>query len=202
MSDQVVLIGFGAEGKRELLRLRRRVENPGPMLKAFGRLLVRESQRAFEEQQFGEFAWPSRYPSGGVNIAGSLADLNRGKMPPARRFEPRPALIDKAMLRRSITSSVDGDTVTVGSSLPYAGKHQRGGTETQPVTQKAKDTLLKFLKTPLGRAKGRPLRFLFRRDSLSTKVHRRPFIGVTERGEEALRGVVERFIETGKAGAA
>lgn len=186
-------------------RLVETLERPAPLLAAWGALLVSESQRAFRDQRFGEFAWPARYEGRKdpfLNLAAALAEWNRGGKPRARHFQRRPALIGQGGtgLRGSIASRVVGtDTVEVGSELPYASLHQRGGGTSMPITATAKKAVAKWLRTKRGAPFRDSIGFLFRRDTLNTFLHRRPFVGITDRGQDRVRAALETFVVEGAA---
>ena len=162
------------------------------------KLLRAASQRAFVDQRFGTSVWPPRYPNQQIppfaNVAGIVADFNRGMNAPSRRFEKRPALRDTGemlnRLRGSASASFGDFEVTYKSDVPYADTHQTGGKSTQPVSPQAKTMLKKLLKR---RPELRPrLRFLLTIDELETEVNERPFIGVTEETKPKIVSTVER----------
>lgn len=141
---------------RQLQRLRRGLQNPRRLLKRIGLVLLARAQRAFSEQRLGDVPWLQRGPSQGepyINVAGALTDLNEGGQIKERRFQRRPALVDTGTLRRSLAegesmSFPDKLTVAVGTTVPYAGVHQKGGqTDPIPVTVEAKQALAKQLRT-------------------------------------------------------
>ena len=108
---------------REVATFRARLENPEPALRAVGALMVAASQLAFRQQRLGDIKWPERYPNQQepfINIAGMLADLGQGSAIKERRFQRRPALIDRGQLRDSITFAATSKSVRVGSSKDYA----------------------------------------------------------------------------------
>jgi len=161
------------------------IDLPG-ILDTIGAIMRGASKEAFEIQRFGDARWLYRYPNQGraadfVNIAGALSDLNEGTEPKDRRFDRRPALKDTGALQFSVASRIVGtDGVEVGSALPYAQTMQAGGVTSQTVSQVAKDTLARWLKTPKGRAYRSRLAFLLDADTLETDVVPRPFVGVTD----------------------
>jgi phage gpG-like protein len=132
-----------------LVKLRQKLEHPTGLLKQFGILLVGESQLSFQKQALGTFQWNTRYPTQArhfMNIAGAIMDLEKGPRIKGRRFENRPALIDTAMLSRSVTfeaGAPDAHTVTIGSKRQGMAKHQWGGETRQPVTATIKSNLRK-----------------------------------------------------------
>lgn len=146
MAREVVI-----ETREELDRFVARLENETRVpLDIMGGRLATSSQKAFTDQQFGDFSWPARYFGKGdpfVNVAGAIEDLTTGARIKSRRFETRPALTDTGTLFKSITHEVkSGTEVQVGSPLEYAADHQHGKSRSMPVTQTVKDNLAKWLK--------------------------------------------------------
>lgn len=163
----------------------------GPALKRIGALMVSESQSAFRDQKFGSTAWkPRRVP----NVFGILQDFADGRRePPARRFEARPVLMDTGRLRQSIAWRLmaSGDVVEVGSNLPYAATHHRGGEiESATITQQMQSAIWAWLKSG-GRDHKRRLGWLLNRKftgkKLTGKVSARPIVGITRDTIEAAR---------------
>src|SRR5437899_1789490 len=93
------------------------LKNPTRFLKRAGLLLASRAQAAFREQKRGNVQWPARAVP---NVIGILDDLAHDVNPPARRFDPRPAGVDKGTLRDSLTAAavhlVSGDTVEIGTN--------------------------------------------------------------------------------------
>jgi phage gpG-like protein len=190
-------------------------------LKQIGIYLVNQAQDAFVRQGLGEIEWPERYPNQSepfVNVAGLVSDFNSGKSEPkANRFDRRPAAMESGTLAGSITFTVFGDHVSVGTNVPYAPLHQYGGKSRQPVTPEAKARLGKWFEkrgrkakkerakartettNPLARDVAKPdplvekLRFLLTTDELETEVVQRPFLGITDEVEREIRDVVEAW---------
>jgi len=152
----------------------RRARSLRPILKAIGIEAVRASQVAFRQQKFGGAGW---VPRGKPSTLGIIADLNAGSTPKQRRFESRPALVDTGALRKSISFSVTGDTITVGTSLHYAPLLQEGGEVTKELTKTGQ--------TKLGELIGQSpdkwafLNKLMKKGSHKAKVRARPFVGMT-----------------------
>lgn len=202
-----VILG-GDDPERDLRELLRVMRDGGSAVwlkttRQIAKLLRAASQRAFVDQRFGTDVWPPRYPNQEVppfaNVAGIVADFNRGMNAPSRRFEKRPALRDTGEMLNRLRGSaavVFGDfEVSVRSDVDYAEKHQTGGKSSQPVSPQAKTMLAKLLKKrPELRAK---LGFLFTIDELETEVNKRPFIGVTEETKPKIVRTVEHNL-TGK----
>lgn len=141
------------EGTR-LRLLRTTIENPEPVLKGCGALMVARSQRAFlEERMPPKGKWPDR-PN--PNWPAVIHDFHAGRAkPPAHRFGGHPLLRDTNLLKNSIAFGapssasriVDRYTVQVGSNLPYAGPLLRGiPTLTDVVTKDFQAWLWKFIK--------------------------------------------------------
>lgn len=181
-----------------------------PLMKQIGALNVEASQNAFNEQKFGKFKWPERYPNQRapkLNVAGALSDFNAGKKNPKPiRFEDRPALMDTGHLQQSITFQVlNSTTEETGTTKPYANLHQQGGKSTQPVTNTAKEGIADWLWTPStskgpiflrkfrkGRAEyAKHLVPLLFKSSLVTNVNKRPFIGMTD---ELMNNIIQTII--------
>lgn len=192
-----------------LVRFKRALDrNPAGLLRQIGMILLEDSQRAFDEQRFGDKAWPERYPRQKpprVNVAGIVADFAAGrKTPPKRRFQPRPAGLDTGMLRRSLQSASKAIrpqawSVFVGTTVPYAGKFHAGGKSRQTVTSTVKKLLAAFLRKKKNRIYGQRLGFLFRRSALETKSPARPIVGVTARAEKRINLLIREWFEGGGA---
>ena len=165
-------------------RWERNLSNPQAALKQVGAMMVAESQRAFVNQKIGDKSWDARAP---INVLGIIADFAAGKKtPPSRRFENRPALRDTGRLAASITFRVigAGDVVEVGSNLPYAAVHHRGGTvESKPITEQVRTALNDFLKGK-GKQYRKRLGWLLNRKfagkTLKQKVPARPIVAITD----------------------
>lgn len=166
------------EPGRVLSALREATVDPRPALTAIGAMLESRAKVAFQEQRRGKDKWPARHVP---NVAGIVADVREGRVPPARRFEGRPAGIDTGRLMADISSRVTAkDTVEIGSRLPYAGLIQYGGTSKQPWPKSAKETLRKLLlREPFKTYEDR-LRWLLGDEitEVETNVPARPFLGL------------------------
>jgi phage gpG-like protein len=174
-------------------RWERNLAKPTAALKRIGVLMVAESQRSFKTQRLGRNVWPSRAP---INVFGIIADFAAGKRaPPQRRFQRRPALRDTGRLAASISFRLVGtDSVEVGSNLPYAAVHQSGGeTQSEPITQKVRDLLWRWLKGP-GSAYKRRLGWLlnrkFKDQRLTGNVPQRKFVGITKTLLQDVKSIV------------
>lgn len=141
-------------------------------------------QTQYPNQQPGEFA----------HLAGALSDLNRGSFPKARRFQDKSPLIDTGTLSRSIAyQQVGASAVEVGTRVPYAATHQFGIKTTQPVTETARGTFARWLRTQLGKQFGDRIRHVLDSDVLETQVVARPFLGITKETEKRIRQDVEDY---------
>ena len=130
-----MLSGTFDEG--DLMRgLGRGFADPRRLMKRLGFLIATRGKEAFADQRRGPFVWKRRKVP---NVPGILADLREGKTTiPNRRFEPRPALIDRGRLLADLSSNeavrAEGTfSVSVGSRLPYASLHQFGGDVDVPI---------------------------------------------------------------------
>lgn len=174
-------------------RWRDGLQNSAKALNAIGIMMVSESQRAFQEQRFGNDAWQ---PRSVPNIFGLLQDFADGRdEPKPRRFDARPALEDTGRLRMSIAHRVlNKSTVEVGSNLPYAQVHHAGGeTKSVKITQDLQDRLWKWLKSQgvdLRVRLGWLLNKKWRGSSLDGKVPRRPIVGLTKQTIDDVRDVI------------
>jgi phage gpG-like protein len=195
--------------RRVLRSLGKTLDDPRRILTGIRSILKSQSQEAFKAQRFGDIIWPARYPkqkAPKLNVAGAVQDLATGPRIKARRFEDRPALLDTGILRRSIAAEIAGDTVNVGTKVPYAKIHQSGGVSQQPITPTIKANLATVLKYgDAGRTKaGKPrkidvktqmlrkrLGFLFGVPELVTKIHARPFLGLTDAARAKCEMVIE-----------
>ena len=164
-----------------------RFRNLEPLARAVGLLLVGKSQAAFRQQGRPAGSWAAR---GVPNRIGVLMGLKAGRVPPERRFEPRPAAIDTGALRQSISSTVSGSTVRVGTNLAYAGDVQRGSTKTITVDSGTRKALADWLRTLTGARKQEARRafgFLFRTGSLTVTVPPRPFLVLTDEDRKQIQ---------------
>lgn len=178
-------------------RMESALENPSAALKQIGALMLSESQRAFKLQQFGKTQWDARRVP---NVFGIIADfaLSGRTAPPKRRFDARPALIDKGSaggILGTIDFHVVGkNTVEVGTRLPYAGVHQIGGpVESEKITETLQKKLWKWLKKQSKERKdqlGWLLNKKLRGQTRKMRVPARPFIGITDLTRENVREAI------------
>lgn len=160
-------------------------------LTQIGALLTGRAQARFREQKFGGVNWVARKVP---NIAGIIADLEVGKNPPSRRWDPRPALQDTGRLKGSITWRLVGDgAVEIGSNLSYAADAQYGAHRVFPLTSRVRDGLLRLAqqgKDPTGE-----LEAIATGDDETYEVDtpERIFVGIDGQDEKDIRTVIERW---------
>lgn len=207
--------------------LEQRIEKPQVFLNQVGLILVGISQKAFRDQSFDGIPWEARYPNQNgakLNIAGALKDAEAGaSAPKARRFQDRPAAIDTGALKNSISYTVSGDSVIVGTTNPHAQITQEGGETAIPITDAMRRTIAGWMRKSrkaVKRAKsaatfspkafdrnealGR-LRFVFFKRNgqylvpvKKTTVNARPFIGLTDEARKKIEAWGARWFSTGK----
>lgn len=151
MSEQIELKGLD-EINRRLANLKYR----RPMLERIGQKLVSDFQLGFRQ---------------GVAPDGS-------KWLPLKIRKGQP-LVDKGLLRRSITPSVTDDQLEIGTNLKYARLHQYGG-----VIKPKKGKYLKFA----GRD-GNPV-FVKK-----VTIPARPFLGLEERQVKKINRALQVWVE-------
>ena len=177
--------------------MREAAKDPAPLLNAVGLYMVGKTQQAFRDQGRGGVSWPGR---AGPNRVGILRDLEAGRVPPERRFEPRPAAIDTGRLRASIAYRVQGDTVIVGSNLDYASDVQRGSTVSIQVTGSLRIALAAWLRSLKGDRKRQAraaMGWLFRVGVLTVNVPARPFVMVTDQDRATIRAMAAKYFAGG-----
>lgn len=148
----------------DMVVLKDNLRRPEEAGKQIGTLMVRVSNKSFREQALGELAWKprsvfvkdargTRYLA---NVAGIISDFRRGSTPPARRFEPRPALIDTKTLQNSVAYRLEMEegrcTIVTGTVQPYASTHFHGGEVSQEITPATKDAMRAWIETKTGGA--------------------------------------------------
>jgi len=187
-----------------LVRLKKTLEDPEPLRKMLGALVVAQAQRAFREEAFDGEKWLERYPNQQdpvVNLAGVVADLSRGlDTPKPHRFERRPVGKDEGDLWQSISdrqTSVRTPgryVVEVGSVVEHASRYQFGGVHSQPVSEGTKARIATFIESPAGAPFWKKLFFLTRDDvtELDTDLIPRPYLGITK----ALKAKIVAATET------
>lgn len=177
------------QANKFLVRLTRILASPVVILKRIGALVTSRSQRRFNEQTDAEgTAWPERWTP---NIPGIIDDLQRGSSIKARRFEPRPVLLDTGRLRQSINWQLRSvNEVEIGTNVPYASTHQFGLERSIPVTDKVKTSLAAWLKTSVGNPWRPSLSWLLNKDQIDFTVLRREFIGIGDEDAFYIRQIV------------
>jgi phage gpG-like protein len=172
------------EGERIRL-IKEAFADPRVPLMRIGAMMTTRCQDAFEDQGREE-EWPERITP---NIPGILSDLERGVGVPARRFQPRPAVVDTGRLRNSITwRLVEGAAVEIGTNVPYAALQQWGGEVTIPITGPMKARLAQLIMDDPDRFSS--LDHLLDRDEWNQRVARRVFITVTPVDREDIVQIV------------
>ncbi len=174
-------------------RIERKLDNPTPILKQIGALMLSESQEAFRAQKFDRKKWTPRAP---VNVFGVISDFAQGrKAPLARRFERTPVLSDTGRLRASISFRLLGTrAVEVGSNVKYAAVHQTGGpTESEKLTPTVRKALWRWLRQQgleMRRRLGWLLNKKFAGQTIKGEVPARPFVGITRQTIKDVRAVI------------
>ena len=175
-------------------RIVARLKYPESALKGIGAMMVSESLSAFKNQKFGDKEWRPRAP---INVYGIIGDFHGGaRKPKQRRFQTRPALVDTGRLRKSIAFKIPtSNSVEVGSNVPYAGKHQKGGkTESLPISEKVQTALNRWLKRQ-DKARNDALGFLLspkmKGKTLKGRVPARPFVGITKQTVEDIETTIK-----------
>lgn len=117
---------------KELKRLERTANNAHPVLRAFGKYLLKEHQTLHRTQgKSGGKQWaPRKVPS----IAGILRDLMSGTNLDSSRFQGRPVLNVSGKLRQSYRARASARTLTIDNTAPYAGVHHEGGSQAISIT--------------------------------------------------------------------
>jgi phage virion morphogenesis protein len=104
INDQALRITLG--------NLNERLRNPAPMLRIAGEVMRGSIERTFRDQGSPAGSW--------APLAAST--LKRGKGGSGRKI-----LIQRGLLKNSITYQEDGNTLRIGSNLVYSAIHQFGG---------------------------------------------------------------------------
>lgn len=188
---------FGAE-------IRDATQDIGDLLDLTGQRMKEASVLSFQRAEWDGSPWAEQYPgkpaSEFANTAAILEDLNRGVKPKARRFRRKRALSDTDRLlqsiayRRSGAAAVEAGTIKAGTAVEYAPDQFFGATTTQPVTETAKETLKKWMKTKAGKKYGDRIAFLLESTELSTQINARQFLGIDKVSEKRIRkDVVDYF---------
>lgn len=203
----------------ELAELKTRSQDARVIGGIVARTIESQAQRAFVDQRLGDIEWPERYPSMDdpfVNIAALVNWTSNGGGVLSRFFDRRPALMGEGTLAGSISGRVRGEFVEVGSTLPYAGTHLRGGTTSQPVTDSTKSTVGKWMGMEKKDGKWRPKKnkgsnqqknfdtyflrigWLLGASEIDTEVNARPFLGITPENEREMAEGIEEWVARGE----
>lgn len=164
------------------------MKDPRPLVEAVGLMMVGRAQKAFVDQARGGLAWA---PRSVPNRAGILMDLKAGRVPPSRRWDPRPAGVDTGRLKSSIAYRITGNLeVTVGSKVEYASDVNKGATKTITVDGDLRKRLADWLRSLHGAEKTRAraaMGFLFHTGSLTVTTPPRQFLMVTDDDKARIR---------------
>lgn len=138
------------------------------------------------DQQGRVTKWPARKSP---NIAGIIGDLNSGGSVKARRFTPRPALIDTGVLRMSFfRERLEKNRVLIVSPYARAALHDQGGKTEIRFTSMFRSSLYRAMKKD---KRLRKLGWLFgvskKQQGMTFTVPARPLLELTE---EDLRIIV------------
>lgn len=123
---------------------------------------------------------------GDALVSGTLARFNAEEDPQGNKWKPSrrareeggQTLSDTTMLRGSVEYATAGDKVMVGSNLPYALIHQKGGT-----IKPKKGKYLKF--------KGLGGKDVFARE---VTIPARPYLGVSDEDREEVKATIADFL--------
>lgn len=198
-------ISLGDAGRISVLRAA--IEDPLPLLRRLGALVIAQAKQAWREQRLGTVVWPERYPKQQgdfINIAPVVFQAGLGRTPTSIDFERRPALRDRfgvSIAEGVAMQDVDAESVTVGHKEPWAGVYQFGLVSRIPITQTTRETLWEWLfgSSDAGPRRGREdyarkLSFVFWRDELVGKPYERPFLGLTTQLEDDVDREIARFL--------
>lgn len=182
-----------------------RLADPTELLQEIGALLLSRASRSFRDQARGGEAWGERMVP---NVPGIVADLNGGGDPKARRFDPRPALVDRGTLRNSLTMLVAGDTVVIGTNVPYAALHNEGGTSSVTLTRTGRARLTALLRRERRKVRGGRgddrsaqllgLGWLYSRPTFAVNVRKRTFLTITAEDVAEIRALVAEAVTRGR----
>ncbi len=168
-----------------------------PLLKQVGLILVSSSQKSFEEQKRGKQLWPERGSSGSrvKNKALVVESINKGRTPPARVFDARPALINTGHLLGSISATVENEnTVSVGTTVPYATKLQNGG----PINIKVNDSAIaKLIDWAQKNEVMGEMRSIIRNKKYTSRIKPRTFVSIEKEDIEDIKDATRRYFTEG-----
>ena len=132
--------------------LKGKIKNKVELLTLIGALIEVRTQSAFETGGRPGNKWQDRAVP---NIPGILRDLDKGGADSVkrRRFVPRPVLVDTGRLSGSyVAAPARKDEVVIGSNVPYANLHHKGGKSS---IQVSKGTLKKLIQFTSSSSKGK-----------------------------------------------
>lgn len=188
----------------KFLRIQKNTKNPRAVVKNLGNILAKISRESFKKQALFKSRWPARFVP---NVPGIISDVNRGATPPKRRFDSRPALIDKRALQPSITSKVISNNAgVVGTTVGYGKIHNEGGTAQIAITANGRERLGKWLKKKGDKISEKHRGIIgalaFGRGKFSWKVRKRPFLAnpakMTPKEKVKIGDEIARSIQIGK----
>ena len=164
------------------------------ILTRIGAHMEEVATRAFREQGRPSRSWGPRMTP---NVAGIVNSLNAGSEPKQRDLQPSPALISTGHLRRSIKARpVQGNTVEVGTTVPYATLQQEGGPSTITLTPDGRQNLTKFLRrNRTNQSLVENLGWLFQQPTFTVQVRARPFLLVLPSDVEEVEQIVVEELE-------
>lgn len=181
--------------------LLRELREGGPLVEDVqaqcGELMVRRTQDAFRLQGRSE-PWPPRGGPSGINRIGVLRDLEEGRNPPARRFDPRPAGMDTGTLRNSPAWEPVPGGIRFGSSVAHAEDFQEGKEVTIPITGTLRKRLAAWLKKlPEGIKEAARAAFgpLFTLGVLKVKVPGRVYVEITDQDRDDCQKILQDSIQ-------
>jgi len=161
-----------------------------PMTEA-GALLLARTQSGFRTQG-RTVPWARRMTP---NVPAVVESLNRGATPKQRHLRPGPALINTGRLRNSITFRATKDSVSIGTSVPYAATMQFGGTTRHSLTPTGREALTGFLRSAAGVEYREMLGWLFSQPDFEVEVEPREFIEITDQDRADVARIVETWVE-------
>lgn len=158
-------------------------------LNRIGAMISTRGQIAFDEQKRGDVEWPARAVP---NVAGIVTDLETGTEIPERRFEDRPAGVDTAGLKNSLSWELEerATAVEIGTNKQGASLIQYGGEVEVSVTMEVQQKLRAWgLRNP---GRWPQVQFLAPgyEYTLRFEVPPRPFIMVDQADREDIRSII------------
>ena len=166
---------------RGLERLRRSLDKRDAMLDEIGQVLAASARERFRT---------NKAPDGTPWKELSAKTLRRKKNPKI--------LVESGELHGSIHHEVQGDTVTIGTNVKYAGVHQFGETVQIPARQGSSKVGTK------GKDKGRFMKASSKAKHAAVKTYTvpahkrtfkaRPFLGLSQDDKEKVLGIVQKHV--------